>query len=43
MLSVISWECDCGTHLKAMYETEGRTTIRCPEPAAEPGISSTGK
>lgn len=32
MLSVISWECDCGAHLKAMYETEGRTTIRCPEP-----------
>ena len=30
MLAVISWQCDCGTHVKVMYETEGVSTIRCP-------------
>ncbi len=23
MLAVISWQCDCGMHVKAMYETDG--------------------
>ena len=32
MLSVISWRCDCDLHVKAMYETNGMTTIRCPDP-----------
>ena len=30
MLAVISWQCDCGTHVKVMYETQGVSTIRCP-------------
>ena len=30
MLAVISWQCDCGTHVKVMYETEGVSTVRCP-------------
>jgi hypothetical protein len=30
MLAVISWQCDCGTHVKVMYETEGVSTLRCP-------------
>jgi hypothetical protein len=30
MLAVVVWECICGTHVKAMYETDGRTVVRCP-------------
>jgi hypothetical protein len=33
MLAVISWDCDCGAKIKTMYETEGSTTVRCPNPA----------
>ena len=32
MLSVISWHCACGLHVKAMYETDGTTRVRCPDP-----------
>jgi len=32
MLSVISWRCVCGLHVKAMYETDGTTRVRCPDP-----------
>ena len=31
MLAVISWQCDYGMHVKAMYETDGMTTVRCPQ------------
>src|SRR5438105_1912857 len=31
MLSVITWRCDCGLDVKAMYETDGMTTVRCPD------------
>ena len=31
MLSVILWQCDCGCVVKAMYETNGTSTIRCPK------------
>ena len=32
-LSIIAWRCDCGLHVKAMYETDGgMTTVRCPDP-----------
>jgi hypothetical protein len=30
MLAVVSWVCDCGAHVKVMYDTVGTTTIRCP-------------
>jgi len=30
MLAVVSWQCDCGMNVKAMYETDGLTRIRCP-------------
>ena len=32
MLSVVTWRCDCGLHVKAMYESDGTTTVRCPDP-----------
>ena len=28
--AVVSWQCDCGMRVKAMYETDGVTTVRCP-------------
>jgi hypothetical protein len=31
MLSVIVWQCECGCMLKAMYDTNGSTTVRCPK------------
>jgi hypothetical protein len=31
MLSVIVWQCECGCIVKAMYETNGATIIRCPK------------
>src|SRR5438128_7849928 len=31
MLAVVSWKCDCGMNVKAMYETGGKTSLRCPE------------
>ncbi|PYS03818.1 MAG: hypothetical protein DMG15_10725 [Acidobacteria bacterium] len=31
MLAVISWRCDCGMNVKAMYETDGMTKVRCPK------------
>ena len=31
-LSLITWRCDCGLHVKAMYETDGVTIVRCPDP-----------
>jgi hypothetical protein len=31
MLAVISWQCDCGMRVKAMYETDGMTRVRCPQ------------
>ena len=43
MLAVISWECDCGTHVKAMYETDGMTTIRCPKPGCRTKHLVSGK
>jgi len=30
MLAVVSWQCDCGMNVKAMYETNGMTAVRCP-------------
>ncbi len=30
MLAVVSWQCDCGMKVKAMYETDGITKVRCP-------------
>ena len=33
MLAVVSWQCNCGLNVKAMYETDGVTKIRCPGPA----------
>ena len=33
MLAVVSWQCVCGLKVKAMYETDGKTTIRCPTPS----------
>ena len=30
MLAVVSWKCDCGTHVKVMYDTDGKTRVRCP-------------
>jgi hypothetical protein len=31
MLAVVSWKCDCGMNVKAMYETGGTITkLRCP-------------
>jgi len=32
MLAVLAWQCKCGLHVKAMYETTGITTVRCPDP-----------
>jgi hypothetical protein len=32
MLCVTSWLCDCGTHVKVMYDTNGMTRILCPDP-----------
>jgi hypothetical protein len=32
MLSVMSWRCACGLHVKAMYDADGTTTFRCPDP-----------
>ena len=31
MLSVIVWECECGCSVKAMYDTNGATLVRCPK------------
>jgi len=31
MLAVFSWQCSCGMNVKAMYETDGITRIRCPK------------
>ncbi len=31
MFTVISWQCECGIKLKAIYETKGMTTIHCPK------------
>ena len=33
MLAVVSWQCDCGMNVKAMYETGGKTKVRCPKSA----------
>ena len=30
MLSVVSWQCNCGMNVKAMYETGSITHVRCP-------------
>ena len=30
MLSVVSWQCNCGMKVKAMYETDHLTEVRCP-------------
>ena len=30
MLSLVSWQCDCGMNVKAMYNTDGITKVRCP-------------
>ena len=30
MLAVVSWQCGCGMNVKAMYETDEKTTVRCP-------------
>jgi hypothetical protein len=32
MLSVMSWVCDCGSHVKVMNDTGGVATVRCPNP-----------
>ena len=32
MLAIVSWVCACGTHVKAMYETDAPATLRCPNP-----------
>jgi len=31
MLAVVSWQCDCGMNVKAMYETDEMTRVRCPK------------
>jgi hypothetical protein len=31
MLAVVSWKCECGMNVKAMYETGGTTKVRCPK------------
>jgi hypothetical protein len=33
MLSVIVWQCECGCMVKAMYNTNGATIVRCPRPS----------
>ena len=30
--SVTSWVCECGAHVKVMYQTNGTTIIICPRP-----------
>jgi hypothetical protein len=35
MLAIVSWQCDCGAHVKAMYETDGHTVVRCPTPSCK--------
>ena len=30
MLAVVTWQCDCGMNVRAMYETDGQTRVRCP-------------
>jgi hypothetical protein len=35
MLAVIVWDCICGNRVKAMYETDGKTVVRCPKPSCE--------
>ena len=32
MPAVILWACDCGTHVRALYEVDGATAVRCPKP-----------
>jgi hypothetical protein len=31
MQSVVVWTCNCGSEVKAMYDIDGTTTIRCPD------------
>jgi hypothetical protein len=30
MLAVVSWKCNCGLEVKAMYDADGQTVLRCP-------------
>ncbi len=32
MLAVVNWRCTCGLEVKAMYEADGQTVLRCPTP-----------
>jgi hypothetical protein len=32
MPSVTAWRCVCGNAVRVMYEANGTTTARCPEP-----------
>jgi hypothetical protein len=35
VLALVVWECMCGCKVKIMYDTDGRTTVRCPKPACK--------
>ena len=35
MLSAVSWVCECGTHVKVMYDTNGVTIPICPAPPCQ--------
>lgn len=43
MLAVVSWVCECGTHVKVMYETDGSTTVRCPNAFCQKSYDVDGK
>ena len=35
MWGIRAWQCECGTHVKVMYEGSDVTTVRCPKPDCE--------
>jgi hypothetical protein len=43
MASVILWMCPCGTHLKAVHSTPGRTLIECANRHCSTTYAITGR